>query len=382
MAKDSAEREAPKTNRSLKSVVSDLNEKFGEVTAAGSEALEIDIPRLSTGIFALDFASGGGIPMWRFSEIYGMKSSGKTTMSLRVCAEAQKTCRNCYVYLSSCTCGKKVPMRVVYIDVEGKLDEAWAIHLGVDMNKDGQNPCYVSKPDSAEQTGNIVEEFIKSTAVDVLVVDSLAAMMPFDEGQQAMEKQYQGLAARILNKGIRKWTSAFNHSWTQNRRCPAVILLNQIRHKVGVLWGDPTVTPGGFGHRFATGIEIRMWGGKVDYDDDQKTGIKFPLATTLGFEVKTSSLTTPYIQGEYKMVLANTQTKKIGDIFDEDRVLAIGMRYGIISRAEGRYLIDGREYAPMETPLKSESSIVDFWMANPKEYDKVKRLLLDKIKLK
>jgi recombination protein RecA len=382
MAKENAEKEAPKTNRSLKTVISDLNEKFGDITAAGSEALEVDIPRLSTGVFVLDFATGGGIPMWRFSEVYGMKSSGKTTMSLRVCAEAQRTCRNCYHSLVTCKCGKREPMRVVYVDVEGKLDEAWAIRLGVDMDKNHPNPCYISKPDSAEQTGNIVEEFIKSTAVDVLVVDSLAAMMPFDEGQQAMEKQYQGLAARILNKAIRKWTSAFNHSWTTNRRSPAVILLNQIRHKVGVIWGDPTVTPGGFGHRFATGIELRMWGGKVEYDDDSKTGLKFPLATTMGFEVKTSSLTTPYMQGEYKMVLANTQTKKIGDIFDEDRVFAIAMRYAIITRSEGNLLFDGAPYSPEGTPFRSEGSVVDYWMSHPEEYARVKKALLEKVRLK
>jgi len=198
--------------------------KLGEVTASKVEAIP-------TGSLALDLALGiGGVPRGRITEIYGPESSGKTTVGQHVIAEVQKRGGT-----------------AAYIDVEHALDPAYAANCGVKVEE-----LYISQPDTGEQALEITEALVRSGAIDVIVVDSVAALVPRAEIEGEMGDAHVGLQARLMSQALRKLTAAIGRSGT------AVIFINQLREKVGVIFGNPEVTPGGRALKFYASIRVDL----------------------------------------------------------------------------------------------------------------------------
>ena len=214
----------------LETVLSQIDKQFGEgsLMRLGSENIR-QIPAISTGALSLDLAIGiGGIPRGRVVEIFGPESSGKTTLALHIAAEAQKA-----------------GGVAAFIDAEHALDPIYARALGVDIDE-----LLVSQPDTGEQALEITDMLIQSGGVDIVVIDSVAALVPKAEIEGEMGDHHIGLQARLMSQALRKLTGSIGKSGT------TVIFINQIREKIGVMWGSPETTSGGRALKFYASVRI------------------------------------------------------------------------------------------------------------------------------
>ncbi len=228
--KSSQDRVSQEKRKALELALLQIEKQFGKgsIMKLGENRHE-NIPAISTGAITLDIATGiGGIPKGRVVEIFGPESSGKTTLALSIIAQAQK-----------------LGGTAAFIDAEHALDPAYASRLGVNM-KD----LLISQPDSGEQALQIAEMLIRSSAVDLVVIDSVAALTPRAEIEGEIGDSHMGLQARLMSQALRKLTSIINHSRT------AMIFINQIRDKIGVMWGNPETTPGGKALKFYASMRL------------------------------------------------------------------------------------------------------------------------------
>ena len=222
-----------KKREALEIAIGQIDKQFGKgaIMRLGEDQGAVQIEAISTGSLALDMALGvGGIPRGRVVEIYGAESSGKSTLAYHIMAEAQK-----------------VGGTAAYIDAEHALDPGYSVRCGVDLDE-----LLVSQPDSAEQALEICEYLVRSSAVDVVVVDSVAALVPKAEIDGDMGDTHVGLQARLMSQALRKLTAAIGRS-----DC-AVVFINQIREKIGVIWGSPEVTPGGRALKFYSSVRLDL----------------------------------------------------------------------------------------------------------------------------
>lgn len=296
------------------------------------------VPRISTGIFALDFALGGGFPAGRINIVWGHKSTGKTAICLRTLGNAQKTCSNCYTQRGEngkCKCGKFRETVCAFLDVEGAWDGEWSRLHGVDTSR-----VLLSVPEFAEQTLDIAEALLRSKNVDFMVVDSLAFMTPSKEIEESSKKALQAEQARVVGRGIRKFVAAFN--WLGNRtdRRPTLIFTNQIRMKLGVMFGSPETQPGGMGPGFAATSETKTYGGTYEMDD--VTGL--PVSVDMGFKVEKNKSAGAKVEGEWRLMLADTEIKRKGDVYDEPAMVEMGKRTGLVEKSGNGWVCFGVKY--------------------------------------
>lgn len=224
-------------SEALATALSQIEKKYGKGSIMKlGENTAMNVEAVSTGSIGLDYALGiGGVPKGRIIEIYGPESSGKTTIALHVVAEAQKTGGD-----------------AAYIDVEHALDPLYAKNLGVDIDS-----LLVSQPDTGEQALEIAEALVRSGALDVVVIDSVAALVTRAEIEGDMGDSHVGVQARLMSQALRKLTSAISKS-----NC-VVIFINQLREKVGVVYGNPEVTPGGRALKFYSSVRIEIRRGET-----------------------------------------------------------------------------------------------------------------------
>ena len=237
------ERESMDKNKALDAAVTQIERAFGKgsIMRMGQDAA-VDIPAVSTGSLGLDLALGiGGLPRGRIVEIYGPESSGKTTLALQVIAQAQ---------IKGGTCA--------FVDAEHALDPGYARKLGVDLDN-----LLISQPDAGEQALEISDTLVRSGAIDVLVVDSVAALTPRAELEGEMGDSHMGLHARLMSQALRKLTASVARSNT------LIIFINQIRMKIGVVFGNPETTTGGNALKFYASVrlDIRRIGQIKDKDE-------------------------------------------------------------------------------------------------------------------
>ncbi|MBE6459246.1 MAG: recombinase RecA [Alphaproteobacteria bacterium] len=231
-------------DKALDAAMSQIEKAFGKgsIMRLGQDNAHVDIEGISTGSLGLDMALGiGGLPRGRIVEIYGPESSGKTTLALSVIAQAQKKGGTC-----------------AFIDAEHALDPSYAKKIGVDIEN-----LLISQPDAGEQALEITDTLVRSGAIDVLVVDSVAALVPKAELEGEMGDSHMGLQARLMSQALRKLTSTIARSNT------LVIFINQIRMKIGVMFGNPETTTGGNALKFyaSVRIDIRSIGKIKDKED-------------------------------------------------------------------------------------------------------------------
>ena len=238
------ERDSVDKTKALEAALGQIEKAFGKgsVMKLGHQQNAVDIDSISTGSLGLDIALGiGGLPRGRIVEIYGPESSGKTTLALHVAAEAQKKGGVC-----------------AFVDAEHALDPAYAKKLGVDIDE-----LLISQPDAGEQALEIADTLVRSGAIDVLVVDSVATLVPRAELEGEMGDTHVGLQARLMSQALRKLTSSISKS-----NC-LVIFINQIRLKIGVMFGSPETTSGGNALKFYSSVrlDIRRIGAIKDRDE-------------------------------------------------------------------------------------------------------------------
>ena len=308
-----AEKEIPvmDKDKSLQIAISQIEKEFGKgsIMRLGDSPAAVDVPVISTGSLALDLALGiGGVPAGRIVEIFGPESSGKTTLCLHVIANAQKAGGKCAI-----------------IDAEHAIDPGYAAKIGVDIDN-----LLISQPDCGEDALNIVDTLVRSNAISVLVVDSVAALVPRAEIDGQMGDSHVGLQARLMSQALRKLTGAASKS----RTC--VIFTNQIREKIGVMYGNPETTPGGNALKFYASVRM---------DIRKTTAIKVGdavLGNRCRVKVIKNKMAPPFKTAEFD-IMYNEGISKTGSVVDVAVDLGLMERRGSWFNFEGEQLAQGRD---------------------------------------
>ena len=282
----------------LDEAVASIKEKFGDGSIMKlGEAKRVDVDVIPTGSISLDVALGvGGVPKGRVIEIYGPESSGKTTLALHIAAEAQKK-------------GGKA----AFIDVEHALDPEYAKRIGVDIND-----ILISQPDNAEQALDIVETLVKSGVVSVIVVDSVAALTPKKEIEGEIGDQHIALQARLMSQALRKLTAIISKSET------TIIFINQIRMKIGIMFGNPETTPGGKALKFYASLRIDVRRIAQIKKGDQIVGSRIKA------KVVKNKVAAPFLVAEFD-IMYNEGISRDGDI------LNTAVKYDIVKKSVSLY---------------------------------------------
>ena len=293
--------------KALDAVLLQIEKQYGKgsIMRLGDEAGKTEIEVIPTGCLTLDLALGiGGMPRGRIIEIYGPESSGKTTVALHAIAETQK-----------------LGGVAAFIDAEHALDPVYAKKLGVNLDD-----LYVSQPDTGEQALDICDALVRSSAVDMIVIDSVAALTPKAEIEGDMGDSHVGLQARLMSQALRKWTAIVNKSHT------CVIFINQLREKVGVMFGNPETTPGGKALKFYASVRI-----DVRRMDSLKDGDGIMGNRTKAKIVK-NKLAPPFRQAEFDIVFGE-------GISQEGCIIDMGTQYDVIGKSGAWFSYNGDKVA-------------------------------------
>src|SRR4030043_1380291 len=281
-------------DKAVEQAISQIEKQFGHgsIMKMNYEKV-IDIPFISTGSLALDIALGiGGVPRGRVIEIFGPEASGKTTLALHITSEAQR-----------------VGGVVAFIDAEHALDIAYARKLGVDVDS-----LPVSQPDSGEQALDIAEILVRSGAIDALVIDSVAALVPRAEIEGDMGDQHMGLQARLMSQALRKLTATISKSMT------IVVFINKIRKKMGIMFGSPETTPGGRALKFYSSVRLDVRKIATLKENDMVIG------NHVRVRVVKNKVAPPFREGEFD-ILHNEGISKAGSIIDA------GINSGVVEKS-------------------------------------------------
>lgn len=321
-------------SKALELAISSIEKQFGKgsiMKLGGEQTLYSEIPVVSTGALSLDIALGiGGLPKGRIVEIYGPESSGKTTLALTTIAQAQK-----------------MGGTVAFVDAEHALDVAYARKLGVKSDD-----MLISQPDTGEQALEITETLVRSGAIDVLVVDSVAALTPRAEIEGEMGDSHMGLQARLMSQALRKLTGAINRSNT------LVIFINQIRMKIGVMFGNPETTTGGNALKFYSSIrlDVRRIGSIKNGEDviGNRTAVK----------VVKNKMAPPFAKVEFDLMYGD-------GISEEGDILDLAVKKDLFEKSGAWYSYNGERVGQGREAAKT------FLKENPQAKIELRSKLLD-----
>ena len=323
-----------KKQKALSAALSQIERQFGKgaVMRMGDQPREA-IPSVSTGSLGLDVALGiGGLPYGRIVEIYGPESSGKTTLTLQVVAEAQKQGKTC-----------------AFVDAEHALDPIYAEKLGVNVDE-----LLVSQPDTGEQALEIVDMLVRSGAVDVVIIDSVAALTPKAEIEGEMGDHHVGLQARLMSQALRKLTGNI-----KNANC-LVIFINQIRMKIGVMFGNPETTTGGNALKFYSSVRL----------DIRRTGAVKVGDEIIGNETRVkvvkNKVSPPFKQAEFQIMYGK-------GIYHMGEIIDMGVKQGFVDKAGAWYSYNGEKIG------QGKANSANYLEEHPEMAVEIEGLIRDKL---
>lgn len=322
-------------DKALDAAMAQIQKQYGKgaIMKLGDQT-HMNVDAISTGSISLDIATGvGGVPKGRIIEIFGPESSGKTTLALHVVAEAQKT-----------------GGRAAFIDAEHALDPVYAKNLGVDVDN-----LLVSQPDTGEQALEICDMLARSGALDIIVIDSVAALVPRAEIQGEMGDSHVGLQARLMSQALRKITGTVNKSNT------CVIFINQLREKVGVMFGNPETTTGGRALKFYSTMRF-----DVRRVETLKVGDNV-IGNRTRVKIVKNKVAPPFKIAEFD-IMYGEGISKAGDLLD------CAVENGIVEKAGSWYSFEGERIG------QGRENVKEYLLKNPEMMDKIEGLLLDQLK--
>jgi recombination protein RecA len=335
-AKDAVEQHKKADKNDIDKLVDDMQEKFGEgMLMKLGDVKRVDVESIPTGSISLDIATGiGGVPRGRIIEIYGPESSGKTTLTLHIVANAQKNGGT-----------------AAFVDAEHALDPEYAKKIGVDIKN-----LLVSQPDTGEQALDIVESLVRSSMVDVIVVDSVAALVPKAEIEGEMGDQHVGRQARLMSQALRKLTAIISRSNT------TVIFINQIRMKIGVMFGNPETTTGGQALKFYSSVRIEVRRAAQIKKAEDVVGNRVKV------KIVKNKVAAPFKTAEFD-IMYNEGISMAGDLLDA------GVKFEVVKKS-------GNSLSYGETKLGAgRESSKTFLKENPKIAEKIFKEIADKAKI-
>jgi len=343
------------------------------------------VPRISTGLYALDAASNGGLPVGRLSMVYGMEGSGKTNLLLRGVADAQKRCANCYNYgefeegkmelpdfekggvktvktsvIKSCPCGNPRDMIVMWNDSENVWNTQWVRTLGVAAEK-----VILVKPSYGKPAYDLISAFVTMKDVDIIVIDSIAQLAPAAEIESDMGEQFQGLAARMNNKFLRKLIGGMCDAFNVGR--PITLwAVNQYRQKIGVMFGPSETLPGGMGQKFAMSLEVECRKGKITLEE----GTNEPLFGEFHWKIKKNKVGVEGGKGTFQQCMSDTDLFVVGDVMEHEMVIDKAVEMNFIEKPNNvMYLFNGEKF-------RGKSQLVRYLGEHLPEYETLKTEML------
>ena len=318
-------------SQALDLALSQIEKQFGKGSIMRlGEAHAVNVETIPTGSLSLDLALGGGIPKGRIVEIYGPESSGKTTVCLHAVAEVQKAGGT-----------------AAYIDAEHALDPAYAKRLGVNTDD-----LLISQPDSGEQALEILETLVRSNAVDIVVIDSVAALVPQAEIEGDMGDAQMGLQARLMSQAMRKLTGVISRSKT------TVIFVNQLRMKIGVMFGNPETTTGGNALKFYASVRMDIRRTSQIKQGDSVIG------NHVRVKVVKNKVAAPFREAEFD-IMYNQGISREGDVID------LAVTHGVVDKAGAWYEYNGEKIAQGREAAKK------YLAENPKVFDEIAKKTIE-----
>ncbi len=328
-----AKSEKSDKEKALELALSQIEKEFGKgavMSLGGSSHQKVEV--IPTGLIGLDVAIGvGGVPRGRVIELFGPESSGKSTLSMQIVASAQKHGGIC-----------------AYIDAEHAMDPVYAEKLGVDINN-----LLISQPDSGEQALEIAEKLVRSATLDVIVIDSVAALTPRAEIEAEMGSAMVGLQARLMSQALRKLTAVISKSKT------IVIFINQLRQKIGVMFGNPETTTGGLALKFYSSLRLDIRRITTIKNGDVAIGIRGRV------KVVKNKVAPPFKQTEFDMYFGEG-ISLAGSVIDT------GVEYGVIEKSGSWFLFGGDRLG------QGRDNSVKFLQENPKKAEEISKAILAK----
>ena len=323
--KDDSAKPSSGKAQALKLAVDTIEKQFGtgSIMRLG-DAHKVNVETIPTGALSLDIALGGGIPKGRVIEIYGPEASGKTTVCLHIVAEVQKAGGT-----------------AAYVDAEHALDPPYAKRIGVDTDN-----LLLSQPDSGEQALEVVETLVRSNAVDIIVVDSVAALVPQAEIEGDMGDAHMGLQARLMSQALRKLTGVISRT-----KC-TVIFVNQLRMKIGIMFGNPETTTGGMALKFYSSVRM-----DIRRIAQIKTAEEV-IGSHVRVKVVKNKVAPPFREAEFD-IMYNEGISKEGDVLDLAAAHEVVVKSGAWYEYKGEKIAQGREAAKK------------YLRENPKVYEKI-----------
>ena len=341
----STKKDSPETLKlaAVQNALAQIKKEYGDgaIMQMGDAHLSMNIEKYSSGSLSLDLALGGGIPVGRIIEIYGPESSGKTTIALHAIAEVQKK-----------------GGRAAFIDAEHALDPSYAKKIGVDIDS-----LFVSQPDDGEQALAITETLVRSGGIDLIVIDSVAALTPRAEIEGGMGDSHMGLQARLMSQALRKLTAIVSKT-----NC-SVIFINQIRMKIGVMFGNPETTTGGNALKFYASLRLDVR--RIDKIMEKTAGAEGSdgqeiVGNRTRVKVVKNKVAPPFRQAEFDILYARGISRE-GDILD------LALRYSVIEKS-GAYFRYGEE-----TIGQGREQARQFLIQNPKMMQTLQKEILAKV---
>ena len=335
--------------QSLDNALKQIEKEYGEgsIMKLGSKEA-VDVPSISTGSFNLDKALGiGGLPKGRVVEIYGPESSGKTTLTLHVIRECQKAGGT-----------------AAFIDAEHALDPEWAKRIGVDIDE-----LLISQPDSGEEALQVTEKLIESSALDIIVVDSVAALVPEAELKGEIGDSHVGLQARMMSGALRRITGKVKKSKT------LVIFINQLRMKIGVMFGNPETTPGGMSLKFYSSVRLDIRKSQyikeaIPIAPDSAKTVEEPIGTETKVKVVKNKLAAPFKVVTFQLLYGNSPTSKTVGINRIGEILDYATSKGIVEKSGSWYSYKGEKIG------QGINKVTEYLEENPKVFKEIEEASL------